>query len=282
MANAYIVSNKSMQLLTLMHGQIAIESTVGVGSKATVIIPMQVARKVGTGGLLTPPQEQLNPLDDVGSSPSDVMSLSPAERLDTHILLVEDKCVLSVSSSILPPLPVFFLPSHNTRKRNHSHSISYLSRLSSCRVPDTNLGDPNSAINRRIAMKTIRKLGFTNVAAANDGRQALDYLINLKNTIPRTVPPAVILMDVQMPVMDGYEATYKLRHEEPFISDNDLRDVPVVALTASAIQGDREKCFEKGMSDYLSKPFSTEALDRMIVKWAVKRRNERGKNRTKS
>jgi CheY-like chemotaxis protein len=148
-------------------------------------------------------------------------------------------------------------------------------------VPDTNLG-PNSAINRRIAIKTIRKLGFTNVIAANDGRQALDYLANLQNTVPRAVPPTVILMDVQMPVMDGYEATYKLRHEEPFISHDDLRDIPVVALTASAIQGDREKCFEMGMSDYLSKPFLTEALDQMIAKWAVKRRNERDKNRTKS
>ena len=132
-----------------------------------------------------------------------------------------------------------------------------------------------SAINRRIAIKTIRKLGFANVAAANDGRKALDYLSNLKNTTPTPPSPTVILMDVQMPVMDGYEATYKLRHEEPFISDDDLRDVPVVALTASAIQGDREKCFEKGMSDYLSKPFSTEALDKMIIKWALRRRKER-------
>jgi CheY-like chemotaxis protein len=123
-------------------------------------------------------------------------------------------------------------------------------------------------------MKTIRKLGFTNVTAANDGRQALDYLGNLKTTVPRTPPPIVILMDVQMPVMDGYEATYQLRHEEPFASDEDLRDIPVIALTASAIQGDREKCYAKGMSDYLSKPFSTEHLDRMIVKWAVRRRRE--------
>ena len=139
----------------------------------------------------------------------------------------------------------------------------------------------SSAINRRIAIKTIRKLGFSNVTAANDGRQALDYLSNRKNTIPRPPAPTVILMDVQMPVMDGYEATYRLRHDEPFTSDEDLRDVPVVALTASAIQGDREKCFDKGMSDYLSKPFSTEDLDRMILKWAARRR-ERGMNKTKT
>jgi hypothetical protein len=74
-----------------MHGQIAIESTVSVGSKATVTIPMQVARKIGNGGLPTPPQEQFDPLDGVAGAPSEVMSLSPAERLDTHILLVEDK-----------------------------------------------------------------------------------------------------------------------------------------------------------------------------------------------
>jgi hypothetical protein len=91
-----------MQLLTLMHGQIAIQSTVGIGSQATVTIPMQVARKVGTGGLPTPPHEQFNPLDGVGGSPSEVISLSPAERLNTHILLVEDKYVLSLSSQTLP------------------------------------------------------------------------------------------------------------------------------------------------------------------------------------
>ena len=74
-----------------MHGQIEIESTVSVGSKATVTIPMQVARAVGNGGLPTPPDEGLNPLNDVAGSPSEILSLSPAERLDTHILLVEDK-----------------------------------------------------------------------------------------------------------------------------------------------------------------------------------------------
>lgn len=85
------VLTKGTQLLTLMHGQIKIESTVSVGSKATVIIPMQVARTVGNGGLPTPPHEPVNPLDDLIASATDLVSLSLAERLDTRILLVEDK-----------------------------------------------------------------------------------------------------------------------------------------------------------------------------------------------
>jgi hypothetical protein len=64
---------------------------VSVGSKATVTIPMQIARKMGIGALPTPPLEQLDPLNDVAGFTSEVMLLSPAERLDTHILLVEDK-----------------------------------------------------------------------------------------------------------------------------------------------------------------------------------------------
>lgn len=74
-----------------MQGQIEIESTVSVGTKATVTIPMQVACKAGNGDLPTPPQEQVDPLGDVADSLWEPISLSPAERLDTHILLVEDK-----------------------------------------------------------------------------------------------------------------------------------------------------------------------------------------------
>jgi signal transduction histidine kinase len=79
------------QLLALMQGQIEIESTVSVGTKATVTIPMQVARKAGNSDLPTPPHEQVDPLDNVSGSLWEPLLLSPAERLDTHILLVEDK-----------------------------------------------------------------------------------------------------------------------------------------------------------------------------------------------
>jgi hypothetical protein len=84
-------ANSGTQLLALMQGQIEIESTVSVGTKATVTIPMQVACRAGNGDLPTPPHEQVDPLDNAVGSLWEPLSLSPAERLDTHILLVEDK-----------------------------------------------------------------------------------------------------------------------------------------------------------------------------------------------
>jgi len=91
-----------------------------------------------------------------------------------------------------------------------------------------------------------------------------------------------------MPVMDGYEATKLLRTMNENVADGDilwdpnavqmpdpqqqLRDIPVIAMTASAIQGDREKCHEAGMDDYLSKPVEKIKLEEMLVKWASRRR----------
>ncbi|KAK6357341.1 hypothetical protein TWF718_001654 [Orbilia javanica] len=74
--------------------------------------------------------------------------------------------------------------------------------------------------------------------------------------------PDLVLMDCHMPVLDGYSATRALR-----LLPEPLRDVPIIAMTASAIKGDREKCREAGMSDYLSKPVVTANLERMLVKW---------------
>ena len=70
-----------------------------------------------------------------------------------------------------------------------------------------------------------------------------------------------------MPIMDGYRATHTIRTAEPF--RDQVRDIPIVAMTASAIQGDREKCQEAGMDDYLSKPVRGPVLEKMLLKWAV-------------
>ncbi len=81
------------------------------------------------------------------------------------------------------------------------------------------------------------------------------------------------LMDVQMPVLDGYNATHVLRHHSPYSTMNAIRKIPIVAMTASAIQGDREKCERAGMDDYLAKPVKRPVLEKMIMKWIEKNLN---------
>lgn len=73
-----------------------------------------------------------------------------------------------------------------------------------------------------------------------------------------------------MPIMDGYQATHILRHHTPFVEM--AKDIPIVAMTASAIQGDKEKCHKAGMDDYLSKPVKGKTLEKMLCRWAVQQR----------
>ena len=71
----------------------------------------------------------------------------------------------------------------------------------------------------------------------------------------------VVLMDVQMPVMDGLEATRSIRDVLQF------QDLPVIAMTANAMRGDRERCIDAGMNDYITKPIDREATYRAIGRW---------------
>ena len=78
-----------------------------------------------------------------------------------------------------------------------------------------------------------------------NGKEALDYLLEAPNsTRPK---PDIILMDCQMPVLDGYRATHLIRHHSPYAAIASIRSLPIIAMTASAIQGDREKCTQAGM-----------------------------------
>ena len=129
----------------------------------------------------------------------------------------------------------------------------------------------NQAVNQQIALKTIKKLGFPAHAVWN-GKEALDYLQRPSKDQPM---PDVILMDVQMPILDGYRATYKIRHSRPFIDNPIIQNTPIVAMTASAIQGDREKCEAAGMDDYLAKPVKKPMLEKMLIKWAIEGRKKR-------
>ena len=77
--------------------------------------------------------------------------------------------------------------------------------------------------------------------------------------------PQLIFMDIQMPILDGLQATRRIR------SYPDLEKIPIIALTALAMSGDREKCFEAGMNDYLSKPVNIEELKRVMDRLINKR-----------
>lgn len=106
------------------------------------------------------------------------------------------------------------------------------------------------------------------MTATWNGKEALNYLMGASQG--RNVKPDIILMDVQMPIIDGYKCTHLLRHHLPYKTM--LQDVPIVAMTASAIHGDREKCKRAGMDDYLAKPVTMTILERMLMRWGASRR----------
>lgn len=111
--------------------------------------------------------------------------------------------------------------------------------------------------NQQLATLQLRKLGFVTDVAAN-GQIALDLLSKVYYDL--------VLMDCQMPVLDGYETTKAIRNN-PLLQNQQL---PVIAMTANAMLGDREKCLEAGMDDYLSKPFSLEMLSNKIDQWLLR------------
>ena len=92
------------------------------------------------------------------------------------------------------------------------------------------------------------------VVSATTGLEAIDII----NSTPDL---AIVLMDIMMPEMDGYQTMAKIRENPAF------RRLPIIALTAKAMKGDREKCLEAGASDYLAKPVNTEQLLAALRMW---------------
>jgi PAS domain S-box-containing protein len=111
----------------------------------------------------------------------------------------------------------------------------------------------DNEVNQKVAVRILEKLGYR-VEVADNGREAL-------MACERTRYDAV-LMDGQMPGMDGYEATRRIRERE-----GGGPRLPIIAMTASAMKGDREKCLEAGMDDYVSKPVTPGAVERVLRRW---------------
>ncbi|KAI7157282.1 hypothetical protein KC316_g13972, partial [Hortaea werneckii] len=247
----------SKNLVELMHGKISLESKLGVGTKATFWIPFPKAAYSS------------------GESPVVNIETIPY-RLQSEVSVSRPPS--DTSGPATPLTPGF--PTHKRGLSSSNGAALTISRsneetleLSEAERRATNvLVVEDNAINQQIALKTIRKLGFSVLAVWN-GKEALDYLQQPPSEqYPR---PDVILMDCQMPIMDGYRATYTIRNSQPFASMPALQNMPIVAMTASAIHGDREKCQASGMDDYLAKPVKKPNLEKMLIRWAIEGKRKR-------
>jgi two-component system sensor histidine kinase/response regulator len=141
----------------------------------------------------------------------------------------------------------------------------------------------DDATNQKVALHILKKFGYRADAAEN-GQEVLQAL--------EKVPYDIILMDIQMPVMDGYTATrrireFELKAQRTKLNKNDTEDlsdskiqlseqsrrIPIIAMTAHAMKGDREKCIAAGMDDYTTKPINPEELLEKIEKWTRVEKN---------
>ena len=119
----------------------------------------------------------------------------------------------------------------------------------------------DNKINQKLALKFLKTQGHT-ISVAENGVQVLEMLEQGNFDL--------VLMDVQMPVMDGLTATQRIREGEMALADRlgeQVRRIPVIAMTAHAMKGDREKAIDSGMDDYISKPIESEKLAETIHKW---------------
>jgi two-component system sensor histidine kinase/response regulator len=146
------------------------------------------------------------------------------------------------------------VPAHHVENSMHEE-------LSAEKVPTTPRANvlvvEDHPVNQKLMILTLKKLGCQ-VTAVNNGLEALDVLYKDKKQFD------MIYMDCHMPLLDGYATSKSIREREK--QDNERR-VPIVALTAAALPGDREKCLESGMDDYITKPVTRNVLLASLKKW---------------
>ncbi|KAK5112513.1 hypothetical protein LTR62_004270 [Meristemomyces frigidus] len=251
----------SKNLVELMHGEISLDSRLGVGTTATFWIRFNKA-----------PYQKGAPMM-VGSIPerlaSEVSLSQPGSDNSGHNTPLLAGRSLGQREGMVGAM---------TRSLSPWPNDAPLQELSEeerkqCQV----LVVEDNPINQQIALKTVKKLGFP-VQAVWNGQECLSYLQQAGT--PEQPRPDIILMDVQMPILDGYRATYTIRNGRNFVAMPEIRNTPIVAMTASAIQGDREKCQLAGMDDYLAKPVKKPNLERMLVKWAIEGKRKRAEAAT--
>lgn len=149
------------------------------------------------------------------------------------------------------------------RSHQNLKAAPALSTNDAAKAPDTVklilVADDNKT-SQLVTVLQLKQLGYVG-HTVNNGREAVDAALK--------TPYSLILMDCQMPDVDGFEATGIIRHTESEIG----RHTPIIGLTAQAMEGDRERCLQAGMDDYLSKPATLERLKNLVDSWVIKTRS---------
>ncbi|KAK9463167.1 uncharacterized protein V1516DRAFT_690041 [Lipomyces oligophaga] len=243
----------SKNLVQLMNGTIGLTSEYGRGTIATLTVPFKIA-PTGSTLLEITTDEHQSMVD--GLSSRAVMRI--ADMVSPVSQPTSPEMEVLASDRLVGPLEDFGLlkiESAAGRSRSSSLSFSNDNKTRSIRI----LVVEDNLINQKIAINILKKFSFQ-VEAAENGQEALRAL---EQRLQIGEPFDLVLMDCQMPLMDGYEATRRVRQH----FDTRISEVPVIAMTANAVTGDREKCLEAGMSDYLPKPVKKNLLGEVIAKW---------------
>jgi CheY-like chemotaxis protein len=285
------------QLVERMHGQILVDSSEGIGTHFTVTMPLPVQETVRTpypdaamaslqrmGVAMAIPQEhphrlaiesQLRgwaiPVRSASRDPDGLLLMATSDDRLTTLEFANgwngSGVVVADNSGTLADKPgrrVLNLPLQRDdlfrclcaaagipdetagAKQGGSQVIEPGRALSILLVED-------NQVNQLVASALLKKMGHR-VDHAENGQRGLEAL--------RARAYDLVLMDCQMPVMDGYEATRAIRENPQWQS------LPVIAVTANVMQGDREDCLASGMNDYITKPYTRDQLRRVIARWA--------------
>ncbi len=177
--------------------------------------------------------------------------------LSSYNLAAQERQIANIDICLVKPIRETQLKDTLLKCSKINNSMEDGSESQSDSLSDILLAEDNS-VNALLAMTMMEQIGLT-VKHVENGQQAVNEVKNNRYKL--------VLMDVHMPIMDGYEATHNIRQWE---KDSGGDAIPIIALTADALASDKEKCLSTGMNDYLPKPIKQKVLQQVVSKWVEK------------